>query len=671
MASPNPNNPTHMIQSAALAKPPLLLNKPTVSTGFNSSNTISQPAASATTPMPMPTGLINPSMFNSATLSQALAKPPPINQLLSSSKVSSTASSATSGTPPPTTATFSSLVTPTPTPPLPAPQQPPAYLTMPTKLAVGGELNGPATTSSSSIGKLSTPSPSALQHAAPLSQQPTLPPPFGSNLIAQSKKSAEDSKSAQNATIETTTINSTQASQSFASASNAVPSMQSMQTVPTSQASTIVSNGASIQQQQQPPTLFMQQARTPTSNQPQSIISTNSLFATQTTSQQPAPFVSNANTSASLNTNVTTTAQLFGQSVSTLPPTLPSSSQNSTNAVAANYSNLNGPANLIGNNQSQQLHMSQQTSSLFQSNPTASSTNNQLQQPNTTINAFSGQQMSSTAMRPPFASTQQPSKSVTSGYFNSPPAAPQVLSGPPQPQQQSYIQTPQPYSTIGPPPSNTTINAPPLGPLPTNTTINAPPLGSLPTNTTINAPPLGPPYTMNPTSVRPVGPPPLYNNQQPSAPQVPMPPPPTVGPSPYNTAPFPPTIPSSSMMPPPQSVGPPPPTTTYAQTNMQQQQQPTIVNQFGNMSLSGPANVASQVPQTQRAQPTNYSNTAYMNNPTPTNSNANGYVNRSQPNAVDLLHERRLINPYSEEYEEVPRPIFPHEFYTNVNCRAE
>jgi hypothetical protein len=37
---------------------------------------------------------------------------------------------------------------------------------------------------------------------------------------------------------------------------------------------------------------------------------------------------------------------------------------------------------------------------------------------------------------------------------------------------------------------------------------------------------------------------------------------------------------------------------------------------------------------------------------------------------VDLIHEKRLLQPYDDD-KEIPRPKFPHDFYTNVNCHPE
>jgi hypothetical protein len=71
---------------------------------------------------------------------------------------------------------------------------------------------------------------------------------------------------------------------------------------------------------------------------------------------------------------------------------------------------------------------------------------------------------------------------------------------------------------------------------------------------------------------------------------------------------------------------------TQANTQQPQQQQ-QLVNQMNNMNISASS--------------------------------------RSQPQALDLLREKKLIQPYSDEFDEPVRPVFPHEFYTNVNCHAE
>ena len=54
----------------------------------------------------------------------------------------------------------------------------------------------------------------------------------------------------------------------------------------------------------------------------------------------------------------------------------------------------------------------------------------------------------------------------------------------------------------------------------------------------------------------------------------------------------------------------------------------------------------------------------------PNNNRQNNYVNRSQPQSMDLLREKRLISEYPDA-DDVVRPQFPHEFYTTVNCHHE
>jgi hypothetical protein len=48
----------------------------------------------------------------------------------------------------------------------------------------------------------------------------------------------------------------------------------------------------------------------------------------------------------------------------------------------------------------------------------------------------------------------------------------------------------------------------------------------------------------------------------------------------------------------------------------------------------------------------------------------NNLKSRSAPQAIDLLKEKRIIVPYEHE-DEVPRPLFQHGFYTQVNCHQE
>lgn len=56
------------------------------------------------------------------------------------------------------------------------------------------------------------------------------------------------------------------------------------------------------------------------------------------------------------------------------------------------------------------------------------------------------------------------------------------------------------------------------------------------------------------------------------------------------------------------------------------------------------------------------------------NHQHNQNQNRNQPHSVDLLREKKLIQPYNmsdRDEADINRPIFPHEFYTNVNCHSD
>lgn len=44
---------------------------------------------------------------------------------------------------------------------------------------------------------------------------------------------------------------------------------------------------------------------------------------------------------------------------------------------------------------------------------------------------------------------------------------------------------------------------------------------------------------------------------------------------------------------------------------------------------------------------------------------------RSQPNAIDLLREKKLLHAYEDEENDIPRPLFQHDFYTQVNCDSD
>ena len=51
----------------------------------------------------------------------------------------------------------------------------------------------------------------------------------------------------------------------------------------------------------------------------------------------------------------------------------------------------------------------------------------------------------------------------------------------------------------------------------------------------------------------------------------------------------------------------------------------------------------------------------------------NNYHERQKPIAIDLMRNQSelLSNPGELERAQVPRPQFPHEFHTNVNCSSE
>lgn len=166
------------------------------------------------------------------------------------------------------------------------------------------------------------------------------------------------------------------------------------------------------------------------------------------------------------------------------------------------------------------------------------------------------------------------------------------------------------------------------------------------------------------------------------------PPPPTSGPpighfGQQNNPPLtsgPPIGPFAQQNKPPLMSGPSPmaPLPPFTSPNVQQQppppqQQQPFINQFNNMSLSQPPpplpnstipnSISNHIPQQQYQQQFQQQQQQPM-----MNQNQN-HASRSQPQAIDLQREKRLIMPYSDE--QPPRPQFPHEFYTNVNCHSE
>ena len=95
-----------------------------------------------------------------------------------------------------------------------------------------------------------------------------------------------------------------------------------------------------------------------------------------------------------------------------------------------------------------------------------------------------------------------------------------------------------------------------------------------------------------------------------------------------------------------QQIPPTPPSSLNSQQQQFYQQQP----QYGQQNQ-----FQSQIPQQTLTQ-NQYS--------------INNLKNRGQPQAVDLLKEKKLIVSYECE-DEVPRPLFQHGFYTQVNCHQE
>ena len=97
------------------------------------------------------------------------------------------------------------------------------------------------------------------------------------------------------------------------------------------------------------------------------------------------------------------------------------------------------------------------------------------------------------------------------------------------------------------------------------------------------------------------------------------------------------------------------------------QQQP-IVNQFNRLSLTQ-QQTQPQQPQPQQLQQQPPQQQLQHNQHSQPLSQSQ--LSRGQPQAVDLLREKRLISPYTDESDNPTRPIFPHEFYTQVNCHAD
>ncbi len=122
--------------------------------------------------------------------------------------------------------------------------------------------------------------------------------------------------------------------------------------------------------------------------------------------------------------------------------------------------------------------------------------------------------------------------------------------------------------------------------------------------------------------------------------------------------------------------------------SLQQQQQTNLTNQFNNLNISQKQpqfqpQIQSQVQpqlqklptqssQSQQPPPPHFVTQSSRQQANVLNSStgAKMLTNKSLPNSVDLMREKRLISEYSH-LEEPIRPQFPHEFYTNVNCHPE
>ncbi len=132
----------------------------------------------------------------------------------------------------------------------------------------------------------------------------------------------------------------------------------------------------------------------------------------------------------------------------------------------------------------------------------------------------------------------------------------------------------------------------------------------------------------------------------------------------------------------------PPPTATEIAAQQQQQQLPPrpqqqyppsgfnpnastklLTNQMNNMNLSSSSSSTLNSTPSNSSQPPP---SRQMSNTSGNSSSARQqyFTNRSQPQSVDLLREKRLIPEYPDS-EEIVRPQFPHDFYTNVNCHHE
>jgi hypothetical protein len=235
------------------------------------------------------------------------------------------------------------------------------------------------------------------------------------------------------------------------------------------------------------------------------------------------------------------------------------------------------------------------------------------------------------------------------------------LSGPPFLQNRQFSAPPTPniqqQSTSGQMSSPPTFINQQKPPFP------SPPATQLPTN-------MGPPTTFQQQSSFPPPPasqppanmgPPISFQQQPPPPQpgfIPQPQAYMGPPAAFHNQP-PPTQPPANMGP-PLASGPP--------LSSNQNKPPTTQLQYKYPSATSGTTTPS-IDSTKSNMP--FQQTAL---PQPVNQLAsqlgNIGIKGQKPLAVDLIHEKRLLQPYDDD-KEIPRPKFPHDFYTNVNCHPE
>ncbi len=230
-----------------------------------------------------------------------------------------------------------------------------------------------------------------------------------------------------------------------------------------------------------------------------------------------------------------------------------------------------------------------------------------------------------------------------------------------QPPLMSFHRGGAPISQLGPPLANNNNTPLANGPQMTPTSSLHQPLNLLPPPSTMNQ---GPPVMNFQNSINPQM---QQQNYQPNFNRPPGPPTTNQGManinySQNNGPPLQPLTYQQTFNRPPLNG---PPTSVNQQGPMPSPSQPPI-NQLNKLSIS-------QQPQAQLQQqsPINYQQPSPQQQQQQPQMTGSAQSNRNQPNAIDLLREKRLIQPYSEESEQPVRPIFPHEFYTQVNCHAD